>query len=128
MQHVIADLTADGEEVDRLVAGLDADRWAEPTPAPGCTIAHQIGHLAFVFRIAGMSAAEPEAFTAMTASLGGGFAAAVNAALADYVDDPRRRCSPVGRPSAILGSRRLPGRRRGRPRPEECLHDFGRHC
>jgi len=88
MQHVIADLTADGEEVDRLVAGLDADRWAAPTPAAGWTIAHQIGHLAFIFRIAGMSAAEPEAFTAMTASLRGGFDAAVNAALADYVDDP----------------------------------------
>ncbi|RZQ61124.1 TIGR03084 family metal-binding protein [Amycolatopsis suaedae] len=87
-RRVIDDLTEEGREVDGLVAGLAADAWALPTPAAGWTVAHQIGHLAFIFRIAGLAAADPAAFQRMTAGLTQGFDAAVNAALADYVDDP----------------------------------------
>ncbi|RSD10805.1 TIGR03084 family metal-binding protein [Amycolatopsis eburnea] len=85
---VIADLTAEAAEVDALVAGLSEAEWDTPTPAPGWPVRHQIGHLAFIFRIAGLSAAQPEAFVAMTKSLKGGFEAAVNAALEDYIHDP----------------------------------------
>lgn len=53
LEIVLADLTADGEQLDRLVAGLDADQWKLPTPAPGWTVADQIAHLAFIFRLAG---------------------------------------------------------------------------
>lgn len=88
LQEAISDLTADGQEVDALVSGLDDSDWATATPAPGWTIKHQIGHLAFIFRIAGMAAADPEAFTQLTAKIGGGFNAAVNAALEDYIYDP----------------------------------------
>ncbi|MEC3975181.1 TIGR03084 family metal-binding protein [Amycolatopsis sp. H20-H5] len=88
LQETIDDLTADAEEVDRLVAGLEPGEWATPTPAPGWSVTHQIGHLAFIFKIAGMSAGEPEAFVAMTKSLSAGFDAAVNGALAAYVNDP----------------------------------------
>lgn len=88
LQAVIADLTAEGIEVDSLVAGLDDAAFDTPTPAPGWAIKHQIGHLAFIFRIAGMAAAEPAAFTALAAQVGNGFDAAVNAALDDYVNDP----------------------------------------
>jgi uncharacterized protein (TIGR03084 family) len=42
---VVADLRAESDDLDALVAPLPAHRWAEPTPAPGWTIAHQIGHL-----------------------------------------------------------------------------------
>lgn len=87
-QTVVADLTADAEEVDQLVANLDAEWWDAATPAPGWTVANQIAHLAFIFRIAGMSAADPAGFSAMASSLQGGFDAAVNAALADYAGDP----------------------------------------
>jgi uncharacterized protein (TIGR03084 family) len=85
---VIADLTAEAAEVDALVAGLADRDWDRPTPAPGWSIRHQIGHLAFIFRIAGLSAAQPAAFGEMTKSLAGGFEQAVNAALEDYVHDP----------------------------------------
>jgi uncharacterized protein (TIGR03084 family) len=85
---VIADLTAEAAEVDALVAGLADRDWDRPTPAPGWSIRHQIGHLAFIFRIAGLSAAQPAAFREMTKSLAGGFEQAVNAALEDYVHDP----------------------------------------
>jgi uncharacterized protein (TIGR03084 family) len=45
-ERVLADLAAEGDELDGLVAPLDADQWARPTPAPGWSIAHQIAHLA----------------------------------------------------------------------------------
>ncbi|WP_182359143.1 TIGR03084 family metal-binding protein [Tomitella gaofuii] len=47
LEPVLADLEAEGEALDVLVAGLDADAWSTPTPATGWTIAHQIGHLAW---------------------------------------------------------------------------------
>lgn len=43
---VVADLVAEGEELDGLVAPLELTGWATPTPAPGWTVAHQIAHLA----------------------------------------------------------------------------------
>jgi uncharacterized protein (TIGR03084 family) len=42
---IVDDLRAESDELDALVAPLADERWAEPTPAPGWTIAHQIGHL-----------------------------------------------------------------------------------
>jgi enediyne biosynthesis protein E11 len=44
--EVLADLDAEGDDLDRLVCGLTAAQWALPTPAPGWTIAHQVAHLA----------------------------------------------------------------------------------
>ncbi|WP_026360912.1 TIGR03084 family metal-binding protein [Amycolatopsis nigrescens] len=88
LRDVIADLSSEAAEVDALVAGIGDQRWELPTPAPGWTVRHQIGHLSFIFRIAGMAAAEPAAFVEMTKSLTGGFDAAVNAALAEYLDYP----------------------------------------
>lgn len=87
LPEVIAALTADASAVDEMVADLDPESWRLPTPAPGWTIADQIAHLSFVFRIAGMAAARPDQFTAMTARLEGGFDSVVNGALADYVKD-----------------------------------------
>ena len=42
-----ADLVAESESADALVADLTAEQWATPTPAPGWTIAHQVAHLAW---------------------------------------------------------------------------------
>ena len=86
--RVIADLTAEAEEVDALVAGLAEADWDTPTPAPGWTVRHQIGHLAFIFRIAGLSAAQPQVFAELTKTLAGGFDAAVNGALQEFLGDP----------------------------------------
>ena len=87
-RDVISDLTADAEEVEGLIAGLDATDWRRPTPAPGWTVAHQVAHLAFIFRLAGTAAADPELFTAMAAKAAPNFEAAVNAALDEYLGDP----------------------------------------
>jgi uncharacterized protein (TIGR03084 family) len=87
-RDVIADLTADTEEVEGLIAGLDAAGWQAPTPAPGWTVAHQVAHLAFIFRIAGTAAAHPDLFAAIAAKSSPNFEAAVNAALVEYLADP----------------------------------------
>ena len=87
-QAVVADLTADGEDLDDLVAGLDAADWRRPTPAPGWTIAHQIAHLAATFRMAALAAGDPQAFGAFASRLGPDFDANVAAALADFLADP----------------------------------------
>lgn len=42
---VIADLTAEGDELDALVAAQPDTGWMLPTPAQGWTVAHQISHL-----------------------------------------------------------------------------------
>jgi len=84
---VISDLTADGDDVDRMVADLDAPQWRLPTPAIGWTIAHQISHLAATFKMAGLAAADPDAFTAFTSKLSNDFDANVRMALSQYLDD-----------------------------------------
>ncbi|MFI1032079.1 TIGR03084 family metal-binding protein [Streptomyces sp. NPDC020951] len=42
---VLDDLRAESDELDRLVAELEPEQWALPTPADGWTVAHQIAHL-----------------------------------------------------------------------------------
>ncbi len=89
LQNVIRDLTTDGEQVDALVSDLDDAGWDRPTPAPGWTVRHQIAHLAFIFKIAGLAASEPQKFGELAkATKAVGFDAAVNAALNDYLGDP----------------------------------------
>lgn len=49
---MVADLRAESADLDALVAPLPPQRWADATPAPGWTIAHQIGHLLWTDRVA----------------------------------------------------------------------------
>jgi uncharacterized protein (TIGR03084 family) len=44
---VLADLRAEGDALDAVVAGLDGAGWQSPTPAAGWTVAHQVAHLAW---------------------------------------------------------------------------------
>ena len=60
---IVADLRAESDELDALVAELPAARWAEPTPAPGWTIAHQIAHLLWTDRVALLSVNDEAGFT-----------------------------------------------------------------
>ena len=86
-QDVFTHLAAETEAVDRMVAGLDAAGLATPTPAEGWTVAHQVGHLAFIFRLAGTAASDPEAFAAMIAGAKEDFEGAINAALREHLDE-----------------------------------------
>lgn len=85
---VVPDLVAEGEEIDGLVADLDPDQWATPTPSPGWTITHQIAHLAATFRMAAQAAADPQAFTAGLARLSPDFNTNVDRAMSAYLGDP----------------------------------------
>ncbi|MBC6460369.1 TIGR03084 family metal-binding protein [Actinomadura sp. HBU206391] len=62
IQPLLDALNAEGEELDGLVAPLDADRWTLATPAEGWTVAHQISHLAWTDRLAIIAATDPDAF------------------------------------------------------------------
>ena len=44
---VLADLAAEGDRLEALVAGLDEAGWRTPTPAAGWDVAAQVGHLAW---------------------------------------------------------------------------------
>jgi len=59
---VLADLRAESDDLDRIVAGLPDSGWAAGTPAPGWTIAHQIAHLNWTDRAAFVAATDPDAF------------------------------------------------------------------
>jgi uncharacterized protein (TIGR03084 family) len=50
-----------------LVADLPAERWAQATPAPGWTIAHQIAHLLWTDRVALLSVTDEPAFADVVA-------------------------------------------------------------
>ncbi|MCF2528022.1 TIGR03084 family metal-binding protein [Yinghuangia soli] len=61
---VFADLRAEGDALDALVAELDDKQWESPTPAEGWTIADQIGHLASTDELAVLAATDRDAFAA----------------------------------------------------------------
>ncbi|GAB3445108.1 TIGR03084 family metal-binding protein [Actinophytocola sediminis] len=61
---LVADLRAEGAEIDGMVADLPADRWASPTPAPGWSVAHQVAHLAWTDERSLLAITDPAAFHA----------------------------------------------------------------
>ena len=59
---IVDDLRAESDELDALVAPLSENRWREPTPAQGWTIAHQISHLLWTDRVALTSVTDEPGF------------------------------------------------------------------
>jgi len=64
---MVADLRAESDELDAIVADLPAERWGEATPAPGWTIAHQIAHLLWTDRVALTAVTDADGFAAVLA-------------------------------------------------------------
>jgi uncharacterized protein (TIGR03084 family) len=62
---MVADLRAESAALDALVANLPAARWADVTPAPGWTIAHQIAHLLWTDRVALTSVTDESGFATL---------------------------------------------------------------
>lgn len=95
---VIDDLRAESGALDALVAGLAPEQWRLPTPAPGWTIAHQIGHLWWTDRVALLSISDEPAFTEL-----------VNGAqtkIATFVDDAAEEAAAVTPDELLAGWRR----------------------
>ena len=65
LDALLGDFADECADLERLVAPLSAADMAKETPAPGWTIAHQIGHLAWTDEIATMSAADADGFRRM---------------------------------------------------------------
>src|SRR6478672_3085285 len=65
LQQIVADLSAESDELDALVAPLAEDRWTAPTPAAGWTIAHQIGHLLWTDRSSLMAITDEAGFAGL---------------------------------------------------------------
>lgn len=57
-------LTAEGDDLQGLVADLSPDQWRVDTPAVGWSIAHQIGHLAWTDEVALAAVTDADAFNA----------------------------------------------------------------
>lgn len=64
-EPMVADLRAESDELDALVADLPAARWSESTPSPGWTIAHQIAHLLWTDRVALTAVTDEAGFAAV---------------------------------------------------------------
>lgn len=75
---------AEAALLKNFLAELPLDAWEEPTPAPGWKVRDQVGHLAFVYSIAGKAAASPDEFhSIMETTRKVGFDNAINAALTE---------------------------------------------
>lgn len=64
-----ADLIAEQDVLDGLVADLTAEQWSTPTPSPRWTIADQVAHLTYFDGTAALAIRDPDAFTASLAEL-----------------------------------------------------------
>ncbi|MER5570635.1 TIGR03084 family metal-binding protein [Streptomyces goshikiensis] len=84
LNDVLKVLAADIDEVENLVRDIDEADWAKPTPAPGWSIADQVAHLTFIFRLAKTAAADPDTFKGIAAKASQNFDGAVNAALQQF--------------------------------------------
>ena len=62
LDQVLADLDAEGDGLDALVAPLTEDQWRTPTPAEGWDVATTIAHLAWTDDAAVVAAADPTAW------------------------------------------------------------------
>jgi uncharacterized protein (TIGR03084 family) len=65
---IVDDLRDESDALDALVAPLNSAGWAQLTPAPGWTVAHQIAHLLWTDRVALTSITDEPAFNEQLAA------------------------------------------------------------
>ncbi|CUR54897.1 conserved hypothetical protein [metagenome] len=65
LDDVLADLAAERQGLDDLVAALSDEQWRTPTPAAGWDIAHQLVHLAWTDEVAVFAATDKAAWDAV---------------------------------------------------------------
>lgn len=84
LDEVLADLAAEGDDLDVLLTGLDPEQWRVPTPSPGWTVANQVGHLASSDESTVLAVRDPAAFAARQAMMAAGLESAMDAAAAQF--------------------------------------------
>lgn len=65
LNAVLADLDAEGAQLESWVAPLDLDQWSAMTPADGWTIAHQIAHLMWTDEVSLMAITSKDGFDSL---------------------------------------------------------------
>jgi enediyne biosynthesis protein E11 len=85
VNDVLADLTAEGDDLEQTVADLNSSQWALQTPAPGWTIAHQIAHLASTDGMVALAASDPAEFERRVPQANEDFDAVIEASLAEQL-------------------------------------------
>ena len=126
LESVLADLAAEGDRLDALVAGLDEAGWRTPTPAAGWDVATQVAHLAWTDEASLAAATDKEAWDALVLEAIADPEGAVDeAALRGGAGAPGRAAGPV----AVVARRPRDGaagaaRRREDPvvRPADVAH------
>ncbi|AFM19994.1 TIGR03084 family protein [Mycolicibacterium chubuense NBB4] len=88
---IVADLRAESDELDALVADLPPETWATPTPAEGWTIAHQIAHLLWTDRVALISVTDEAGFADVLARAARNPTGFVDAGAEELAADPPER-------------------------------------
>jgi uncharacterized protein (TIGR03084 family) len=69
LDSILADLAAEHDDLDRIVAPLDATAWERATPAEDWAVRDQVGHLAYFDREAVRALTDLEGFSAGLAGL-----------------------------------------------------------
>ena len=69
---LVEDVAAETRVLRAILDPLPDASWLLPTPAPGWTIADQVGHLAYFDEVAVTSATDPDAFAARLARINSG--------------------------------------------------------
>jgi uncharacterized protein (TIGR03084 family) len=90
---LLADLAAEGEALDGVVADLDDTAWQAPTPAEGWTVAVQIAHLTWTDEQALHALTDPDGFTAALSGAA--------SRIGTLVDDEARKGAATG-PDRLL--------------------------
>lgn len=98
VSEVLADLLAEQQQLDDIVAPLTVEQWDAPTPSPGWTVADQIGHLTYFDGTAALAIVDPDAFQAGMAALFG------QADGQESADDVTLRASRAMAPDARLAA------------------------
>lgn len=62
VHDILADLAAETDVLEAMLAGLPADVWEIPTPAAGWAIRDQVSHLAFFDEMSVLAMTDPERF------------------------------------------------------------------
>ncbi|MFF4338879.1 TIGR03084 family metal-binding protein [Kitasatospora sp. NPDC001540] len=89
MDGLVADVLAEGAELEALVVGAGAAGWGVATPAEGWTVAHQVSHLAWTDRWALLAVRDPEGFgRALEQEFANGFDAVERGAAEGVGEDP----------------------------------------
>jgi enediyne biosynthesis protein E11 len=88
LDEALDDLAAEGDDVEALLAGLDAQQWQLPTPSPGWTVAHQVGHLAASDEFTVSAVRDPAAYAERKTEYAADFESAMDASAVRYAAVP----------------------------------------